>query len=110
MRELKEPIEQTMDASAIPESWNDVLERVRRDKIRVVVEQDGVPVAAIVSADDLEWLSQLDAQRADDLRTLQKGWDAFKDEPAEEVEREVAKAIAAVRARERRKLARSGVS
>ena len=110
MRELKEPIEQTMDASAVPASWNDVLERVRRDKGRVVVEQDGVPVAAIVSADDLEWLSQLDARRRAGLRLLKESQAAFAGEPPERIEAEIAKAITAVRARERRKLARSRVS
>jgi prevent-host-death family protein len=80
------------------QEWSQILDQVARRKARVVVEQDGVPVAAIVSTDDLARLEQLEHQRQQDLATLRASQDGFKDEPADDVEREIARALAEVRA------------
>jgi prevent-host-death family protein len=110
MREREEPMTQTMNASAVRDDWSEVLNRVFRKEARVVVEKSGIPVAGIVSADDVERLNQLDAQRREGLRMLQASWDAFKDEPVEQIEAEVTKAVTAARAKQRRKEARAHAS
>ena len=96
MRE-REPMTQTMKASQVRQEWSKLLNTVFRGKTRVVVEKSGIPVAAIISAEDLERLKQFEAQRAERLTVLQDSWAAFKEEDPETIEREVAQAVAEVR-------------
>jgi prevent-host-death family protein len=100
MRE-HEPVTQTVKASEARQQWSQLLNRVFRGETRVVVEKSGIPVAAIISADDLKRLTWLEARRAERFKALEDSWAAFKDVPEEEVEREVARAIAEVRAENR---------
>jgi prevent-host-death family protein len=78
------------------------LNKVFRKETRVIVEKSGIPVAAIISADDLDRLNRLEAQRQKDFAILDEMREAFKDVPAEELEREVAKAVASVRQENRK--------
>ena len=101
MRE-REPMTQTMKASQVRQEWSKLLNTVFRGKTRVVVEKSGIPVAAIISAEDLERLNQFEAQRAERLKVLEESWVAFKDEDPETIEREVAQAVTEARADIRR--------
>jgi prevent-host-death family protein len=94
----QEPLTRTMQASRARREWSQLLDQVFRRERRVVVEKDGIPVAAIVSTQDLERLEQLEQQRQRDLVVLRSSQEGFKDEPAEEVERQVARALSEVRA------------
>ena len=96
MRE-REPMTQTMKASQVRQEWSKLLNTVFRGKTRVVVEKSGIPVAALISAEDLERLKQFEAQRADRFTVLDQIGAAFKDVPSEELEREVSKALREVR-------------
>src|SRR5262245_55103002 len=58
------PMTETMKASDARQQFSDVLNRVYRHEARVVVERSGIPVAAIVSAEDLARLRQYDEERA----------------------------------------------
>ena len=58
-----------------------LIDRVARDKTRVVVERDGMSVAAIVSTDDLTRLDQLDRERAKRLAVIDEVREAFKHVP-----------------------------
>ena len=58
----REPIMQTIKSSEARQSWGRLLNQVFRGKTRVLVEKGGVPVAAIVSTDDLVRLTHLEAQ------------------------------------------------
>jgi hypothetical protein len=73
----------------------------------VLVEKSGVPIAAIISADDLERFERLESKRGERFRLLEEMRRAFKDQPLEEIEQEVARAIAEVR-NERRQDQKSG--
>lgn len=91
----------TIDAAELSEPLNKHLKRVEQNKARVVVEQDGKPVAVLVSPLDYERIRMLD-RRAED------GWQAIKEIQArnahfnpEEVERDVAEAIEEMRAEQR---------
>lgn len=97
MRE-PEPTIQTMKVKDAREHWNQVIDAVFRRQKRVVLERHGIPVAALVSTEDLERLQRYDAEREADFAVLDRIGEAFKDVPAEEIEREVAKALAEVRA------------
>ncbi len=69
MREL-EPITQTMKASEARENFSQLLNKVFRGETRVIVEKSGIPVAAIVSAEDLKALAEFEAQRRERSKLL----------------------------------------
>jgi len=71
--------------------------QVSKGSARILVEDDGTPLAAIVSARDLETLSGIESEHRQDFAVLDEMRAAFRDVPAEEIEREVAKAMAEVR-------------
>lgn len=97
MRE-KEPMTQTMKSTQARSEWGKVLNKVYKDKTQVVVEKSGIPVAAIISTDDLARYRRLDAQREADFSILSEMSAAFADQDDETIEREVSKALAEVRA------------
>ena len=100
-----ETITETMSISDIEKRLNSLVERVSRQETRILVEDNGVPVAGIVSLDDIRRLERLDRERAESVRAIEAFAAGFADRPAEEIEREVAKAIAEIRAENRRKTA-----
>jgi prevent-host-death family protein len=93
----------TIKASEARQQFSKVLNEVCRGESRAVVEKSGIPVAAIISAKDLQLLARLEAERNNDFAILDEMRDAFKDVPAEEIEREVAKALREVRKENRTK-------
>lgn len=99
MRE--QPTTETMKISEVKQQLNRLVNRVYRHETRVMVEKSGIPVAGIVSAEDLRRLNRLDHERAERFKVLEEFGEAFKDVPAEELEREVARALAEVRAERR---------
>lgn len=88
---------QIMKASEARQQWAQVLNKVFKGETRVVVEKSGIPVAAVISAEDLERFTQMEEQRKERFKALNKMREAFEDIPAEEIEREIEKAIAKVR-------------
>jgi prevent-host-death family protein len=90
-----------MKISEVKQQLNRLVNRVYRHETRVMVEKSGIPVAGIVSADDLRRLDRLDRERAERFKVLEEFSEAFKDVPVEELEREVARALAEVRAERR---------
>ena len=101
MRET-EPMTQTIKASQARQEWSQILNRVFRKQTRVLVEKSGIPVAAIVSADDLERLQRWEKQRRKNLAAIEAFGEAFKDESPEEIERQAAEAVAEARANRRK--------
>ncbi len=99
---LRQPAVKTIKASEARQQWSALINQVFRDKTRVVVEKSGIPVAAIISAEDLKSLEWLEQERQQDFSVLEDIGKAFKDIPATELEQEVKKALASVR-REKRK-------
>jgi prevent-host-death family protein len=93
----REPITQTIKASEARAQWSELLNKVFRRQTRVIVEKSGIPVAAIISAQDLERLSQMEDRRRERFKALGASWDAFKDEDPTKVEQEVAQAVAEAR-------------
>jgi prevent-host-death family protein len=75
-----------------------VVNRVARHETRVLIEKSGVPVAALVSADDLRRLDALEARRQEQFAAIGRISDAFADVPIDELERQVERAVAEVRA------------
>ena len=97
----EQPTTQTMKISEVKQQLNRLVNQVYRCETRVMVEKSGIPVAGIVSAEDLRRLDRLDRERAERFKILEEFGEAFKDVPAEELEQEVARALAEVRAERR---------
>jgi regulator of sirC expression with transglutaminase-like and TPR domain len=70
--------------------------------VQLLIEKSGIPVAAIISARDLEWIEHFEAKRAERFKALDASWEAFRNAPPEEIEKEVAKAVAEARQELRR--------
>jgi prevent-host-death family protein len=102
MRE-RQPTTQTMKASQARQEFSQLLNKVFRRETRVIVEKSGIPVAAIISAEDLERLQLLEAQHQRSFDAIQAVGAAFKDVPDEELGAEVARAVGEARAKQRKR-------
>lgn len=95
------PVTQIVKASDARQQWSQLLAKVFRKESRVIVEKSGIPVAAIISAEDLEKLTRLEARREEGWRAIQELRARNRDKNLDEVERDVDEAIAEVRAARR---------
>ena len=98
---------QAMETNDARNQFANVLARVGRKEARVLVNENGTPVAAIVSANDLHRLDQLDQERIERFKVIDEMRVAFQDVPVEEIEREGERALAEVRAEMRVERARA---
>ena len=89
------PSKETITATVARQRFASVINRVARNQTRVVVEKSGVPVAGIVSPDDLD---RLDRERTERFAVIDEMCAAFRDIPAEEFERGAERTLAEVRA------------
>ena len=103
-------VTKTIQAADVQAQWSQILDQIVRRETRVVIEDGGKPLAVVISADDFEWLKHLEAKREEAFKALDATREAFKDVSAEEIEREVARAIAEVRAENRRREQATGTS
>ncbi|MGH2560616.1 MAG: type II toxin-antitoxin system prevent-host-death family antitoxin [Thermomicrobiales bacterium] len=93
---------QTVDSKEASRCWDDLLDRVVHDKTRVMIADEGKPVAAIITAEELERFVRVETERAERFGALEATQAAFADLPDDQVEREVARALGAVREMQRR--------
>ncbi len=100
MRE-QEPMTQTMKISEVKNTLSSLVNKVYRKETRVLVEKAGIPVAALVSAEDLKRLAQLDERDRQAREVLEAMRAPFRGVSPEELQQEADKAIARVRARRR---------
>ena len=92
--------------SALKNSLSRVAHGVSTDDARVLIEKNGVPVAALISVGDLRRLVQYDRINRDQVdddpfAVIERMREAFKDVPDEEIERETDRIIARIRAENR---------
>lgn len=97
MRQYKS-LMQNLDTADIEESLASVVTRASGNVARVVVEQHGKPVAAIISIEDWQRFARLEAEREKQFAVFDRIEAAFADVPAEEIEAAADRAIAKVRA------------
>lgn len=102
----RQPVTRIIKASEARQQFSRLLNQVFRGETRVIVEKSGIPVAAIISAEDLERFKRLEEQRKDRFKALEESWKAFEDVPPEEIEREVTKALTAARKKRRAEMER----
>ena len=96
------PTTKTINTSAARQQWSRLLNQVFRQELRVLVEKSGIPVAAIISTEDLARLRRFEADQAARFEALAATRAAFQDVPDEELEREVHRAFGQARERSRR--------
>jgi len=102
----QEPATRAMKISDVKARLSSLVNEVYRHETRVLVEKAGIPVAALVSIEDLERLTRLDRERAAGTRALQEFSAAFQVVPVTELEERVAQIIAEGRARDEAELER----
>lgn len=95
------PETETMKISEVKSHLSSIVNEVYRHEKRVVIEKSGIPVAVVVSIDDLEQLAAFDNRQREAWDVLEAMRAPFRGVPPEEIEREAAKAIAEVRAARR---------
>jgi prevent-host-death family protein len=95
---VREPAIQTLEITDVEGRLSHLVDEVSRNELRVIVAEAGAPIAAVVSVGDLERWARLDREREERFTVLDRMRAAFADIPPEEIEREVAKAVAEVRA------------
>jgi len=91
------PVMETINASQVRKEWSQLINQVFRGETRVLVEKSGIPVAAIISAADLERLRQLEEEHARRFAVLERTWAAFQDVPIKEIEEQITQAVQQVR-------------
>ncbi len=89
---------ETLKISDVRGQLNTLVNRIYREQTRIVVEKSGIPVAALVSVQDLERLRDLDLRMLERAEVINQMREAFKDVSPEELEQEAEKAVAEVRA------------
>jgi prevent-host-death family protein len=104
----QQPTTETMKISEVKQQLNRLVNLVYRHETRVMVEKSGIPVAGIVSAEDLRRLDRLDRERAERFKVLEEFSAGFADQSPDKIERETARALAEVRAERRQEAARTG--
>jgi prevent-host-death family protein len=99
-----EPVQtvETMPASQARREWAQLLNRVQRDGAPVLIEKNGVPVAALISPRKLDFLLAEMEKREEAFQAIEALQDAFQaafaDVPDDELERQIEKAVAEARA------------
>lgn len=68
---------ETMKISDVRSKVNTLVNEVFRHEKRVIVEKSGIPVAAIISVDDLERFEFLQGKRADQFQIVDEMQAAF---------------------------------
>lgn len=79
----------TMNVSEARRQFSNILNTVYRDNTRVVVEKNGIPVAAIVPLEVNDLAEKREANRRELVRFLGRSRSAFEDASDEEIEREI---------------------
>jgi prevent-host-death family protein len=94
------PMTQTMKISDVKNHLSALVNRIYRKETRILVEKSGIPVAALVSVDDLARLNQLDRDWDERWQAMERMSLAFADVPVDELEARINEIIAADRAQE----------
>jgi prevent-host-death family protein len=100
---IPEPKTQTLTIADVENTFSSLVNRISRQETRIVVEESGTPVAAIISVDDLERFVQLEREREERFAVIDRLRAAFADVPAEEIEREAERSVAEARERLRQR-------
>jgi prevent-host-death family protein len=89
--------DQTVSASEARQQLAELVTRAYRDGTRTMIERSGIPVAAIVSAGDVQRLLADDERRTEALAAFTRISERFADVADDELDRQVDLAVQEVR-------------
>jgi prevent-host-death family protein len=95
---MNEPITETMKISDVRSNLNTLVNEVYRHEKRVIVEKSGIPVAAVVSLEDVRRLDQMQKNREEWFKVIDEMRAAFAGVPPEEIEQMAEQTVAEARA------------
>lgn len=98
MARSKRPKTETMSVNDTRKNFSEVVTRLQHGKGRVIVEQAGTPVGAIVSIEDIRRLEDMDREWAGIEDVLQRTSSGFTGVPDEDIEWKIENAIAELEA------------
>lgn len=96
------PITEVITASEARQHFAGSINKVARNEARVIVEKNGVPVAAIVPMEDLRRLERAEAEQREIEDVLEAMSKPFEGVPADEIERETERILEEIKANDRR--------
>lgn len=85
-----------MSESDLRKQLGELLERVSQDEDRIIIEKDGVPVAAIVPLSVVRDAELTERRRQNLREAFEATRKEMRDIPPDEIEREIAQAVADV--------------
>jgi prevent-host-death family protein len=97
----REPQTETMKISDVKATLSSLVNTVYRGETRVLIEKSGIPVAALVSADDLARLERLDREWDEHTQAMERFSAAFSGVPVAEIEAEIDRIVADIRRQDR---------
>ena len=92
----RRPMTQTLNITLARSQFSELVGKAFRGEARVLIQKSGIPVAALVSAADLERLTLLEERQRADFAVLDRMCEAFADVPPADLEREITQALAQV--------------
>jgi prevent-host-death family protein len=101
MPRLQMPTETTMKLTDAKQQLSQVINRVARGETRVVVEKSGLPVAAIIAAEEYRRFVAAEEEREARFEAISRISEAFADVPVDELERQATRALREARNRAR---------
>jgi prevent-host-death family protein len=101
----KQRTTETMSVSEARQRFSETLNRVYQGDERVIIEKNGIPVAAIVPISTVRDAEITEQNRDEALNAFRRVQEAFADIPGDELERELAEALAEAKAIQRAKRA-----
>jgi prevent-host-death family protein len=84
---------ETMSVSASRKQYSEIINRVYRDQDQVIIEKNGIPVAAIVPVSTVKDVESMESRREDLQAAFEATRAEFRDIPPQEIEAEITKAI-----------------
>jgi prevent-host-death family protein len=87
------PETQTMKISDVKNQLSSLVNEIYRREKRILIEKAGIPVAALLSADDLALLEERDRRWEEGAQAMERMSVAFADVPVEELEAEIRRII-----------------
>jgi len=96
-----------MNVSESRRQYSEILNRIYRDEEQVIIEKNGIPVAAIVPMSVVRDAELTEERRAELRAAFEATRAEFRDIPPDEIEREIEKAIAEVEEERRQRRSRS---
>jgi prevent-host-death family protein len=86
-----------MTTAAASQVFPKLVEKVSKQESRIVVEENGTPVAAIISAPDFERFNRAEARHLEWRKVLSRMREPFKDIPEDQLQRDVTAVVEEVR-------------